>query len=415
MAWRTLVWGVALAATFGVSGCTSILGDFGSASSNPDGGGGAPDGGSPRMDGGGGSHHESGSGGDHESVPMDAKSEMVVASESGPDATCSSGVVCSGVCKSDTDANNCGSCGHMCQGGTCSAGLCQPVTLYDIGAGELIADLATNGTAVAWAQKNDTINYVSGLGGSLVVLASSTQGVAGPVAITFASGLVDWLQYDGSNTSLGFATAGSAGSGMFGSYDYYEAAVGLVADGAGEYVYSVGSGINLFRLPSDDSNEAFSIYSETSTMSGDNLAIDPSSSYVVFGDVANSLIVDYQVSSMTATMITGHEGVNWVAADSSNAYWGETVGTTHPIEAAPLTALGTVSTVLADTGAAIDGIATDGKNVFFLANHVISYVSVAGGKSATVLASVANAEHLKAAGKGVFFDDEEKIYEVAAP
>ena len=46
--------------------------------------------------------------------------------------------VCNNVCATvnGTDANNCGSCGHSCLGGTCSAGACQPLLLATItGAG----------------------------------------------------------------------------------------------------------------------------------------------------------------------------------------------------------------------------------------------------------------------------------------
>jgi len=70
--------------------------------------------------------------------------------------------------------------------------------------------------------------------------------------------------------------------------------------------------------------------------------------------------------------------------------------------------------VLADTGAAIAGIATDGKSVFFIANNVIEYVPVTGG-TMKKLASVANPQHLKAAGLGVFFDDNARIWEVTTP
>ena len=39
--------------------------------------------------------------------------------------------ICNNACVnvSGTDASNCGSCGHGCLGGTCSAGSCQPVEL----------------------------------------------------------------------------------------------------------------------------------------------------------------------------------------------------------------------------------------------------------------------------------------------
>ncbi|MFO0679205.1 MAG: hypothetical protein U0169_21940 [Polyangiaceae bacterium] len=55
-----------------------------------------------------------------------------------PDAACVPGLACgtgnrcvSSTCSTDlsTDANNCGACGHACEGGTCSGGMCQPQVL----------------------------------------------------------------------------------------------------------------------------------------------------------------------------------------------------------------------------------------------------------------------------------------------
>lgn len=45
-------------------------------------------------------------------------------------ACASSQSLCGSVCANEqTDSNNCGSCGHHCLGGTCGAGVCQPVVL----------------------------------------------------------------------------------------------------------------------------------------------------------------------------------------------------------------------------------------------------------------------------------------------
>jgi hypothetical protein len=78
---------------------------------------------------------------------------------------CQSGYACSGgscVCSSPntqcpsgcvnvlgSDANNCGSCGHSCgSGGTCSAGLCQPVLVLSTGAADLPEILGVDDTYV---------------------------------------------------------------------------------------------------------------------------------------------------------------------------------------------------------------------------------------------------------------------------
>jgi hypothetical protein len=59
----------------------------------------------------------------------------VGAGGSGQPSSSSSGcaapaLLCAGNCVTPgTDAANCGSCGHDCQGGACQSAMCQPVTL----------------------------------------------------------------------------------------------------------------------------------------------------------------------------------------------------------------------------------------------------------------------------------------------
>jgi hypothetical protein len=50
-------------------------------------------------------------------------------------APCTGGTsACNNACVNEqTDASNCGACGHPCLGGTCSSGICQPVTLVSTG------------------------------------------------------------------------------------------------------------------------------------------------------------------------------------------------------------------------------------------------------------------------------------------
>lgn len=63
---------------------------------------------------------------------------------------CGTEILCAGVCVDlASDPNNCGACGHGCQGGTCAGSLCQPVVL----AANLTEpiSLAVDATNVYWA------------------------------------------------------------------------------------------------------------------------------------------------------------------------------------------------------------------------------------------------------------------------
>jgi hypothetical protein len=94
----------------------------------------------------------------------------------GPGADAGSGAMtpdasppsCNGSTDLMGDAHNCGHCGHDCQGGTCSAGACQAVTLY--GGSGTIWDLAIDSANVYWTTNQQVVSIPLG-GGRPRVLA----------------------------------------------------------------------------------------------------------------------------------------------------------------------------------------------------------------------------------------------------
>lgn len=102
---------------------------------------------------------------------------------------------CSNACVNlKTDANNCGTCGHSCLGGTCDLGSCQPKTIAT--AQTRLTNLASDGTYLYWsgAATSGSPYYVARARadgtGTVKVLAASEQG-AGPLAVT--SNKVYWV------------------------------------------------------------------------------------------------------------------------------------------------------------------------------------------------------------------------------
>jgi len=436
MAWRKVATGSGLWAGLSILGCTSVLGDFkvgdaGLSDASVDGGSGkdsATD--ATKHDSGDASHdatrpkHAP----DDQMESTDATEDAIASDDASDDATeggCASGLVCSGNCIEDTDKNNCGACGHSCLGGTCTGGVCKPFTVYNTASTDPIVDFDTDGTAVVWADSFDsTINYVAGTAESPVVIASyttTTGSVSSPVNVALAGTLADWTQGSGGtsgNAFTGYAKAGVANSGMLDPSSLSGAPQGLVFNGAGDYIYFLLSGtsyLTLIRVPPDDSNELFFTYQVMSTQGSASLAVDSAGKYAVFGDIQHGEVLVYPLNGDTATGPSGYPDSNWVATDGTNAYWSSTVAGKYPILSAPLASPTTVTTLLANAAGLCTGMATDGVNVYFIANSVVYYVPVAGGRPARVLASIAGTEHLKFRGSGVFFDDGTKVWEVATP
>lgn len=71
--------------------------------------------------------------------------------------------VCGNACANlDTDPNNCGWCGHSCNGGACSGGLCAAADLVSVGGGIAASYLATDQTFVYWANSQSTCGVGGG-------------------------------------------------------------------------------------------------------------------------------------------------------------------------------------------------------------------------------------------------------------
>lgn len=98
---------------------------------------------------------------------------------------------------SDTqsDPNNCGHCGHSCQGGACVSASCQPVLLYppaDAGSGVQPWDFAQDTTSLYWVDlTNHAINQTDKTSGQTTSVLSNTA-TPRPTAIAVDSVAVYW-------------------------------------------------------------------------------------------------------------------------------------------------------------------------------------------------------------------------------
>src|SRR5579859_4125816 len=100
----------------------------------------------------------------------DAGTVLDGAADGGVDAACNPATL-------DTDGHNCGACGHDCQGGACSNGACQPVTLASGQSG--IQKLVIDATTLYWTSSNGYIGRLGKDGQGLTHVLSGLQDLAG--------------------------------------------------------------------------------------------------------------------------------------------------------------------------------------------------------------------------------------------
>jgi hypothetical protein len=112
-------------------------------------------------------------------------------SSSGSGITCPSGeATCGGTqcLLLSTDPKNCGACGRDCLGGSCTAGLCQPVVLASASGGGAALSLCADASHLYWtgnvkSAMPNTIQTMPKSGGAPVTLASGYQ-VGGGAMVT---------------------------------------------------------------------------------------------------------------------------------------------------------------------------------------------------------------------------------------
>ena len=106
------------------------------------------------------------------------------ATPAGPDATSGTdaSVLVDATCDSDSDAKNCGKCGHDCLGGECKAGRCQP---FEIAKGQAQPlGVTVLGDAVYWTNYgSDTVTTAKKDGTGVTLFAKNAKFVS-PWGIT---------------------------------------------------------------------------------------------------------------------------------------------------------------------------------------------------------------------------------------
>jgi hypothetical protein len=342
-----------------------------------------------------------------------------------------------------TDAKNCGSCGHDCIAGTCSAGTCQrwvvaktsgnALSAWPNGPEEIRAQMASDGKYVVWIDPSQGILEVPIAGGAVKTLSPSTRLSSNIGGLAIAGGVVAWTVYDATNgTAVWTALEGDPGNSgkLTASAVDADSPDNLALDSTGTAAYFVS-------YPGTSSPQAFVYKCSLGTLGTKSCsaiqAVDTAKAgapndVIVFGskiywtDSANGSVwgVDYSQGG-PAAVATGLTSAPYsLAADSAYLYWAG-VDLTDPsdgvftVDRAALASGATVLTVIPGSTTPLIGLAADGTNLYLDRSATLDYVPTASGGTMRTIPSAAP-EAMTVAGGAIFWlDGDNNIYGLRFP
>lgn len=307
--------------------------------------------------------------------PSEAGSEGGGGGDAGDGGIVCNQTVCGGSCVNvQTDPDNCGTCAHGCQGGTCSAGTCQAVTLAS-GTGSLIAVDATN---VYWF--NGSFLKVPLFGGASTVFCGGSP--RGANALVSDGTNVYWSDQIG-----GVYTCPVGGcvnpTKLSTSYGDTAATFGGIAVDANNLYWTTDSHVYTCDKQTCNGGNA-NIFANTG---GVDLVIDSTHAYWTTGGAVLSCPLSGCPGNIAGQLVPTAQGASWIAVDGSQVYW--TSGTTGVKACNKATCL-SPSTLF--TGTIGNGVTADGVNAYWIAvpgaNYNIDRCAVGGcGGTPTNVAS----------------------------
>lgn len=243
--------------------------------------------------------------------------------------TCAIGhTTCGNECV-DLQTNNlhCGACGHSCDGGACTAGVCQGVVLAAAQARPI--GLALGGGYVYFTSSTaGTVSRVPVTGGPVEIIAT---GQSGPQGIAVDAAQVYWTNPAGSNTVMRADITGALPATPIVMASGQAGPLGIAVDATHAYWTSTGGLVS--KTPLD----AVSPMAPTVLCSGAlqpadistplGLALDGPYAYFTNGffGLTTATVVRVQranaATSLCEVMVRGQTRPTGVALDASNMYW----------------------------------------------------------------------------------------------
>jgi hypothetical protein len=332
---------------------------------------------------------------------------------------------CSGTCVDfQTDAANCGRCGHSCLYGTCSAGVCQPWVV--VGNYENIGWMDSDGKYVVWSpgDGNSEVYQISVAGETMTsitpeLFGAVSQPLPGPV---FANGTVAYLTSVSSlSTGVYTVAEGQTNATMQASVPSTYQTVGDIAiNPAATTAYllaalSVSPWTNyLLQCPLNGQactplGPSIGGYVTMAGIAGGGLIVN--GNYAFWSDASPASLKRYTFTGSATTSFTTTVEVG-PKLDANNVYWVGDPGST--IYALPQSfSASSVPQNMGSSTSGIVGLSSDGTNVYFGTSNLnapgsLSYIPV-GGTTATPMFTSSDPQsgefYVVAAGGAVYWVD----------
>jgi hypothetical protein len=290
-----------------------------------------------------------------------------------------------------TDGQNCGACGHDCQGATCQSGVCQPTAIASSQSSPW--GIAVDTTNVYWTNTGDSTVKMAPLSGAgpVTTLAS---GQSDPISIVVNGGNVYWASYARGMAGSGAVmtcAVGRCGSTLTPIATGQTGSWGVAVDGSGNTYFTAGSAV--MKTPLVDGGPPF--------------ASDPrSNAYPVVVDNMNVYWGDssgyvYKCAvggcGGTPTSLSPSEGASpsyGIALDATYVYWSnESQGTIARVSKTG-GGFGSVGSVLATGQSGPLGIAVNSGNIYWTNNTggTVMSAAVPTGSGTVTAATVASGQ-----------------------
>ncbi len=340
------------------------------------------------------------------------------------------------------DAKNCGSCGHDCIGGTCSAGTCQRWTVAKTsgnalsawlnGPQEIRAQMATDGKYVAWIDPSQGILEVPITGGTVTTLSASPRSSTTIGGLAIAGGVVAWTVVDSSNGTAVWTAKETDLAGNTGT-------VAATADNApfpdNLALNSTGTAAYFVSYPGTSTPQAYlykcdlgtktcsTIEAVTTATTGAPNDVIVVGSKIYWTDSANASVwgVDFS-QGPPAAIATGLASAPYsLTANSAYLYWGgveltDASDRIFTIGRAALTNPMPAPVLVPDDTAPLTGMATDGTNIYLNMGATLDYVPAASGTPVRSIPGAAP-QAMAVAGGAVYWLDgvDNNIYGLRFP
>ena len=287
---------------------------------------------------------------------------------------------CNSNCTSyQTDKFNCGSCAHGCQGGTCTAGVCQAFAVFSPGSAPV--NIAVGGSAVYWTDSGSGgFVYSAPLNGGSSNVAATFGGDCGVLGLAVDSTSVYGIARTGTCNGITSGTLKTA-SLSGGSASTISSSLGagfppqpwrcLTVDATNVY-YTNYDIQDVYRVATSG-GAAVMLASTQSAPQG--IAVQGANVY--WGAAPGAGVMQEPVTGGTITPLASAGGGGFIAADASFVYY------TNAGALMKTSTAGSTPVTLVASGAA-GPLAIDASNVYYLGSSTVMEVSKAGGTVTTL-------------------------------